>query len=80
MSIPNAHRRSRGRGPAGSNVFAFVDLVSAGEAQKALQTLHENVLQDHKISVKLAKPIVPKAPKVCDEYSISLIHFADYSS
>lgn len=65
VSIPNTHRRARGRGgQTGRTAFAFVDLDSAVEAQRALESLHENVLQERKISVKLAKPITPRAPKV----------------
>lgn len=65
--FPNANKRFRGRGPANRNTFAFVDLATAEEAQKALASLHESTLQDRKVSVKLAKPIVPRPVKVSSE-------------
>ena len=62
VSIP----KSRFRRPR--KIFAFVDLASAAEAQKALETLNETLMQDRKVSVKLANPIIPKEKsekKVC---------------
>lgn len=51
------------------NSYAFVDLETVEEAEKAMKELDEKVMQDKPVSVKVAKPIVPrklpakKAPK-----------------
>lgn len=65
VSIPSSTQRSRSL----INSYAFVDLETVEEAEKALKELDEKVMQDKTVSVKVAKPIVPrklpakKAPK-----------------
>lgn len=45
-------------------VFAFVSLSSKEEAEKAVETMNEKVIEERPITVKVANPIAPAAEKV----------------
>lgn len=43
--------------------FAFVEMSSEEEAQKAMELFHEQILDDRKIVVNIARPLEERPPR-----------------